>query len=95
MFKPKVPEACFLLSDACAGFNSNRQLGDGTFLDRGTPVSVSGGIAFTQIAAGNSHTCGIQKDTDLAFCWGKLAGLFKRMIEPRGCCSGLLVLHAK
>ncbi len=54
----------------CWGSNSNGQLGDGTMTDRRAPVAVSGGKFFSAITAGSTHTCGIEKTTRLAYCWG-------------------------
>jgi alpha-tubulin suppressor-like RCC1 family protein len=64
----------------CWGYNSTRslislndvptgQLGDGSTLDRATPVAVSGGLTFTSITAGAFHTCGLVAG-GAAFCWG-------------------------
>ncbi|MFL5404019.1 MAG: RCC1 domain-containing protein [Gemmatimonadales bacterium] len=53
----------------CWGRNSSGQLGDGTTIDRLTPVPVAGGRQFRQIDAGNSHTCALGTD-NRAFCWG-------------------------
>lgn len=52
----------------CWGSNSDAQLGDGTFTDRTTPVAVQGGLAFTALAGGGYHTCGLVSTT--AYCWG-------------------------
>ena len=54
-----------------AGDNSDGQLGDGTAVKSGTPVSVSGGIKFKAISAGWSHTCGLDA-AGHAWCWGEL-----------------------
>jgi alpha-tubulin suppressor-like RCC1 family protein len=55
-------------------------LGDGSTIDRASPVTVSGGHAFIMLAAASrpiqpadlgkrSHTCGITT-TGKAYCWG-------------------------
>ena len=59
----------------CWGDNSSGQIGDGTTgaggdtENRAEPTSVSGGHAFSQLAAGQSHVCGIDVDGAL-WCWG-------------------------
>lgn len=57
------------LTAYCRGENSSGQLGDGTRVDRATPVLVSGGHPFRQISTSNHHTCATTID-DEAFCWG-------------------------
>lgn len=44
-------------------------LGDGTLIDRRTPVPVIGGLHFVQVSVGESHTCGVTT-TNRAYCWG-------------------------
>ena len=54
----------------CWGSNGNGQLGDGTTIDRYTPVTVSGlssGVA--SLAVGNAHTCAVTT-AGVAKCWG-------------------------
>jgi alpha-tubulin suppressor-like RCC1 family protein len=54
----------------CWGNNNWGQLGDGTTTDRLSPVRVNaGGRDFTQLTAGQSHTCGIATNAQ-AYCWG-------------------------
>jgi len=55
----------------CWGANANGRLGDGTTTDRLTPVAVTmpGGVTFTAITAGQSHSCGLAT-TGAAYCWG-------------------------
>lgn len=69
---------CAVLADGtakCWGQNIAGQLGDGTLIDRLTPVDVQGlGAAVSEIAAAGGHTCALT-DADSVFCWGdNLAG---------------------
>src|SRR6266566_4208529 len=54
----------------CWGMNGAGQLGNGASpLPSHVPVPVSGGLTFTAIAAGDSHSCGIIP-TGAPYCWG-------------------------
>ncbi|MDX2193514.1 MAG: hypothetical protein NW201_09165 [Gemmatimonadales bacterium] len=56
----------------CWGFNGNGQLGDGTTATRRlTPVGVAapGGVRFSQVAAGQDHSCGVTA-AGVVYCWG-------------------------
>jgi len=53
----------------CWGGNALGQIGDGTTIDRLTPVPVAGGLRFRHVRAGLKHTCGLTTD-DRAYCWG-------------------------
>lgn len=57
----------------CWGLNGNGELGDGTTIQRTSPVLVAGGLAFVDVSAGASHTCGVTVAG--VYCWGSnLAG---------------------
>jgi len=53
----------------CWGTNDHGQLGDGTTIERATPVQVQGGHVFVQIAAGWDHFCGRTAAGEI-WCWG-------------------------
>lgn len=58
----------------CWGANHDGQQGDGTTIDRLTPVAVDTGTALrhlrlTQISAGAFHTCALSRE-GRAYCWG-------------------------
>ena len=64
---------CALTTDGsiwCWGANFSGQLGDGTNVNRNTPVRVSGLLGgVLEIAAGSEHTCALTRGGALA-CWG-------------------------
>jgi alpha-tubulin suppressor-like RCC1 family protein len=53
----------------CWGENFDGQVGDGTRIDRLTPVAVTGALVFHQLTAGYKHSCGVTTDARM-FCWG-------------------------
>ncbi|NUP06570.1 MAG: hypothetical protein HOW73_10980 [Polyangiaceae bacterium] len=55
----------------CWGSGSSGEVGTGdpTILGSPTPFQVVGGLTFSQISAGGSHTCGITP-TGALYCWG-------------------------
>lgn len=54
----------------CWGDNLDGELGDGTLDNvRTSPVTVIGGLTFSQIVTGQFHTCGLTTAGE-AYCWG-------------------------
>lgn len=54
----------------CWGNGNVGQIGDGQIvLARPSPKAVSGGLIFTQVGAGQAHSCGVTSDKR-AYCWG-------------------------
>lgn len=69
------------------GDNSHGQLGDGTIVDHSIPARVGtlGQYVFTEIAAGNLHTCALLKDvTGNARCWGAFKAMLDQLVLPTG-----------
>lgn len=65
--------SCALFKDghiSCWGANNTGQVGDGTIIDKTTPVAVKGlaGPA-TMIGTGDNHTCALLEDSSVE-CWG-------------------------
>ena len=58
-------------SALCWGLDYNGQLGDGqSGNSQSAPVLVLGGLAFSQLSAGDSFTCGLTVGDGFARCWG-------------------------
>jgi alpha-tubulin suppressor-like RCC1 family protein len=78
----------------CWGFNPLGQLGDGTTEQRLTPVPVSGGLTFQNLAVGFYHTCGVATG-GAAYCWGRNTegqlgdGTTTDRLAPRAVSGGL------
>jgi alpha-tubulin suppressor-like RCC1 family protein len=54
----------------CWGYNFTGALGDGTEIDRLTPVAVAGGLQFSGVSPGSGyHTCGVTT-LKRGYCWG-------------------------
>ena len=53
----------------CWGRNSDGQLGDGTNLNRSSPVRVGTASDWQSVSPGSTHTCGTRVDGS-AWCWG-------------------------
>lgn len=65
--------SCATLPDTtltCWGANEHGQLGDGTLSTRHEPRPVSGVVGMTEIGAGRQHTCGVERTSLAAKCWG-------------------------
>ena len=60
----------------CWGRNSLGQVGDNTTIDKSSPVAVAGGLTFTMIGLGGSHTCGHD--------WRQAVLLGRRAVDRRG-----------
>jgi alpha-tubulin suppressor-like RCC1 family protein len=59
---------------ACWGYNDDGELGDGTTVERHSPVAVDtsgvlAGKTITQISTGDGHTCALSS-AGAAYCWG-------------------------
>ncbi|GAB4817017.1 hypothetical protein N2152v2_004063 [Parachlorella kessleri] len=55
----------------CWGDNSSGQLGIGdTRATSSTPLLVSGGLKWSYIGGGDSHSCGLRLEDSTAWCWG-------------------------
>jgi alpha-tubulin suppressor-like RCC1 family protein len=52
----------------CWGLNDDGQLGDGTTIQRTSPVLVTG-VPFSSVTAGGAHTCALTP-AGAAYCWG-------------------------
>ena len=53
----------------CWGRGTEGQLGDGSLVNRNTPVGVAASVKFTAISAGGASTCALAVDGS-AWCWG-------------------------
>ncbi len=63
---------CALLANAtvqCWGSNGVGELGDGSLIDRNSPVTVSGLTGATAIGLGSYHSCALINDGTVS-CWG-------------------------
>lgn len=52
------------------GYNAYGQIGDNSFTDRSSPISVVGGRSFREITSGASYTVAIEGSTGNAYAWG-------------------------
>ena len=62
--------ACGLLPDSTAACWGDGPLGDGSFNSSPTPVPVSGGHKFAELAVGDDFACGRESDGGV-WCWGR------------------------
>jgi hypothetical protein len=53
----------------CWGYNHYGNLGDGTEIERHTPVAVMSALKFVQLSVGDEHSCALTS-TGAAYCWG-------------------------
>lgn len=64
----------------CWGSNASGRLGRGLGVDElgrsSVPGRVEGNLQFSQLAAGRSATCGLERGGGRAWCWGSSAGGF-------------------
>lgn len=64
--------SCALMADGtvwCWGENSYGQIGDGTFVERHTPIEVQGIGLANDLSGFSAHTC-VSTDSGNAWCWG-------------------------
>lgn len=63
---------CLLASGVghCWGSNVLGALGTGDLASHLTPARIAGGVVFEALAAGEAHTCGLERTTARVFCWG-------------------------
>jgi alpha-tubulin suppressor-like RCC1 family protein len=63
-------DKAYCWGDNGEGGLSGGYLGDGTTIDKTTPVPVAGGLSFLLVSAGVHHSCGVSTD-NRAYCWGR------------------------
>lgn len=66
-------DACGLTGSGqawCWGRDTYGQLGDSSFTNQSVAVAQITGQSFSQITAGDVHTCGLDSSTGRAYCWG-------------------------
>lgn len=64
---------CFIQNNGqlkCWGLNSNGQLGNNTFQNSQTPVTVQGLTQVKEVSAGLEHTCAVLHSGEV-YCWGR------------------------
>jgi alpha-tubulin suppressor-like RCC1 family protein len=54
----------------CWGYNARGAVGDGSTVNRLSPVLVKGGLFFPQLDAGGDHACGLVSG-GAGYCWGE------------------------
>ena len=54
----------------CWGENTLANLGDGTTTRHTSPTRVGGNVRFSVIQPNSNHTCGLEAETEIAYCWG-------------------------
>ncbi|MFM6928361.1 MAG: RCC1 domain-containing protein [Bdellovibrio sp.] len=67
---------CAITTDGdlyCWGSNSNGEVGDGTLVDKSSPVLIDSGIKYSMVSLGGNSSCGIT-DSGILKCWGLSEG---------------------
>lgn len=79
----------------CWGNNSSGQLGNGNSTPSDRPVAVAGGLTFTDISAGGSHSCGVSSGK--VYCWGNnsygqtgIGQIGAPVLQPTATAGGIL-----
>jgi alpha-tubulin suppressor-like RCC1 family protein len=78
----QLPEAAVAPGTVLAwGFNGSGELGDGTTIDRASPVPVQGLTGVTALAAGNAHSLALLADGTVR-AWGSTASVSSVTARP-------------
>jgi alpha-tubulin suppressor-like RCC1 family protein len=55
----------------CWGLNNHGQLGDGTTVNKTTPVPIASNLDFWMLSARYGHACAIKDSGGVLYCWGR------------------------